>query len=82
MANLAFAPAYDYTDAFEYAVARSESSTFEVTQDGVKFEILAPYPNNDVVEGGGGGGLTFGEGDDGCLVILDDKKVFWQVEDT
>ena len=65
-------PAYDYTESFGFAIANSEGTAFQVTQDAVNFDVLAPYPNNDVV---GLGSIGLG-GDDGCLVILDDKNVF------
>ena len=70
LSEAAFGPAYDYTEAFGFAIAHHEGKSFEVTQDGVNFEHLAPYPNTDV-EGGGAG-----TGDDGCLVLLDEKNVF------
>ena len=72
LTNLASEPAYDYTESFGFAIASHEGSTFQVTQDAVNFDVLAPYPNEEVVEGVGG----IGPGDDGCLVILDDKNVF------
>ena len=68
--SLAGHPAYDYTESFGFAIAEHEGSTFQVTQDGVNFDILAPYPNADVEVGG------FGTNDDGCLVVLDDKNAF------
>ena len=75
MVHYADAPAYDYTETFGLAIAHHEASTFEVTKDGVNFEILAPYPNNDVLEVDCTSGCS-GETDDGCLVVLDDKNVF------
>ena len=63
-------PAYDFTEAFGLAIAHKEGSLFEVTKDGINFEILAPFPNTDVETG------VFGNNDDGCLVVLDDKNVF------
>ena len=63
-------PAYDFTEAFGLAIAHKEGSFFEVTKDGINFEILAPFPNTDVETG------VFGNNDDGCLVVLDDKNVF------
>ena len=66
----AAAPAHDYSEAFGFAIAHHEGPSFEVTQDGVNFELLAPYPNTDVM------GVSGGTGDDGCLVVLDEKNVF------
>ena len=66
----ASAPAHDYSEAFGFAIAHHEGPSFEVTLDGVNFELLAPYPNTDVMGVGGG------TGDDGCLVVLDEKNVF------
>ena len=74
LTNLAMSPAYDYTESFGFAIASSEGSAFQVTQDAVNFDVLAPYPNMDVVEAGDGL-VGLGSGD-GCLVILDDQNVF------
>ena len=70
MNEAASAPAHDYSEAFGFAIAHHEGPSFEVTLDGVNFELLAPYPNTDVMGVGGG------TGDDGCLVVLDEKNVF------
>ena len=56
--------AYDYTASYGLAMAHT-ADPLEVTQDGINFELLADYPNPDVV--------SF---DSGCLVILDDKNLF------
>ena len=58
--------ASDYTDSFGLAMAH-EGDPLHVTQDGITFESLANYPNPDVDPHAG---------DDGCLVILDDKNLF------
>jgi len=58
--------ASDYTDSFGLAMAH-EGEPLHVTQDGITFESLASYPNPEV---------SWGAGDDGCVVILDDKNLF------
>ena len=58
--------ASDYTDSFGLAMAH-EGEPLHVTQDGITFESLANYPNQDV---------SWAADDDGCLVILDEKNLF------
>ena len=59
-----FYDARDFSDSFGLAMT-NVNTPLEVTQDGFNFELLAGYPNPDVIQGD----------DAGCLVILDDKNL-------
>ena len=60
-------PASDYSASFGLAMADAgKTRSLEVTQDGIVFEVLAAYPNPEVVI----------NGESGCLVILDEKNLF------
>ena len=59
--------ASDYTESMGLAMAYWQNAApLEVTHDGINFELLANYPYPDEIIGG----------DSGCLVILDDERLF------